>query len=79
MLDRRFILIEVAVIVVLIILLCWINYRQRRRESKGVTPAFNSFARRSGLSAEEQNLALLLADMAEFKQPDMILSQHGRI
>jgi len=53
MLDRHFILIGVAAIVVLITLLCWINYRQRRRESKGGTSAFNSFARRRGLSAEE--------------------------
>jgi hypothetical protein len=73
MLDRSFILIGVAAIVVLIIVLCLVSYRQRKRESKGVPSAFNSFARRSGLSAEEQNLALLLADMAEFKQPDMIL------
>jgi hypothetical protein len=73
MLDRRFILIGVTVIVVLIIVLCLVSYLQRRRESKGVPAAFNSFARRSGLSAEEQNLALLLADMAEFKQPDTIL------
>jgi hypothetical protein len=73
MLDRRFILIGIAAITILVILLCWISYRQRRRESKGVTPAFNSFARRTGLSAEEQNLALLLADLGEFKQPDMIL------
>jgi hypothetical protein len=73
MLDRRFIFIGVVTIIVLAIVLCWVNYRQRRRESKGITSAFNSFARRSGLSAEEQNLALLLADMAEFKQPDMIL------
>jgi hypothetical protein len=73
MVDRRFILIGVAVIIVLVIVLCLINYRQRRRESKRVPLAFNSFARRSGLSAEEQNLALLLAAMAEYKQPDMIL------
>lgn len=73
MLDRRFIFIGVVTIIVLAIVLCWVNYWQRRRESKGITSAFNSFARRSGLSAEEQNLALLLADMAEFKQPDMIL------
>jgi hypothetical protein len=72
MLDRRFIFIGVAAIVFLTILLCWINYRQRKRESKGVSSAFNSFARRNGLSVEEQNLALLLAEMAEFKQPEMV-------
>lgn len=71
--DRRFTLIGVAAILVLVILLCCINYRQRRRESKGVSPVFNSFARRNGLSAEEKNLALLLADIGEFKQPEMVL------
>ena len=71
--DRRFILIGVAAIVVLVIALCFISYLQRRRESKEAPSAFNSFARRSGLSAEEQNLALLLAKGAEFKEPDVIL------
>jgi hypothetical protein len=72
LLDRRFIFVGVAAIAILAALLWWVNYRQRKREFKNVRAAFNSFAQQNGLSEEEQNLALLLADIGGLKQPDII-------
>jgi hypothetical protein len=77
MVDRRFILAGVAVIAVLSFLLFLLNYRQRRRESKVVSRAFNSFARRNGLNAEEQSMALLLADIGGLSQPETIFVSAG--
>jgi hypothetical protein len=74
MLDRRFILAGLTAIAILTILLVWINYRNRRRASVKITPTFNSFARRSGLNVEEQNLVLLLADVTGIKQPDLFFT-----
>jgi hypothetical protein len=74
MLDRRFMLAGLIAIAILTLLLAWINYRNRRRAAIKVTPTFNSFARRIGLNVEEQNLVLLLADVAKIKQPDLLFT-----